>query len=89
MATVKFLQNTNMAALPTSFLHSVERQSIYEFEVYNNYTNDDPYFTSLACLGTFDLFPGPDPSGTITDVMIDGTDFGFFPNLYITELSTL
>jgi serralysin len=80
MATVTFVQATNMATLPTSFAGSGVADS----------TEIDRYDTAAGiqalCLGNFQ-FDVVTPYGTITHAYIDTGDFGLLPNLDITGLN--
>src|SRR5215211_3687901 len=74
MATVTFLQPTNMAAFPTTFTVSSGSAGPSEVDVHT------ASLFNFFILGSFTL-AGNSRTGTITRVMIDNNDIGEFPNL--------
>lgn len=81
MANVQLTQSTNMLSLPygvTSFAASLISTTELDVNVLHTW--------SLTCLGTFASAPDG-VTGTISHILIDTEDPGFWPNIDITALS--
>jgi hypothetical protein len=79
MATVNFLQATNMASLPSSSPATVQTLARADGEMDMETTSQG----SILCLGSFEIVDG-NVDGVITEAQIDSSDFGSFPNFQIT-----
>src|SRR5262245_65559257 len=79
MATVKLLQPTNMAALPSTLAGNIPYWSFSEVGMFNS----GSWCAALGNFGSSEIFP----AGTISQVFIDDGDPGVAPNLEISGLS--